>query len=504
MTDSISIYEKYNVDLSRLSRDYLKFPLIKGVSCRIKPEYPIKEDIEYIYLELNLSVKESAELFNITTSRFIAACQLYSIVKSSSLRAKMRARRNSNEYYCNLNTPKISTEELDSFLSLFYNNYIYKFDKCNNDIFVFKGSKSNVREFKELKSKYTFLDKIGEIMYLMNNKISSSDMLCYCGRRKKFIDFKHGYSMFCSKYCSDHDPFNTRIKNMKKTNLQKLGVEFPFQSKEILNKTQDTLFTKYGTRVIGENKLLYEKSKKTRLERYGVESYTSTKEFQIKKEITETKKYGARFTKTKEYTEKVINTNQLKYGVNYKHQQHIQHYEDINREFIIKHFIKNGYVLFDDMLKYYNICYYKCRDMLNEFNIIGSKKIDWHKTQNKIYEILYENNIISIQNDRRILGNRKELDIHVPFKNFAIEYDGLLYHSFGKSDYKMFNNYLDENCLDNFKNLYKHISKTNLCKNKNINLFHIFENEWLDECKCKVWKSIILNRCGRSTKNICS
>lgn len=91
MTDSISIYEKYNIDLNRLSRDYLKFPLRRQNHIRNHPlEIPTKEDLEYLYLELNLSQGIIYEIFhwnNITLSKNF---KYYNIVKPKELENKSR------------------------------------------------------------------------------------------------------------------------------------------------------------------------------------------------------------------------------------------------------------------------------------------------------------------------------------------------------------------------------------------------------------------------------
>ena len=65
-------------------------------------------------------------------------------------------------------------------------------------------------------------------------------------------------------------------------------------------------------------------------------------------------------------------------------------------------------------------------------------------------------------NNRKILDNSKEIDILIPDKKIAFEYDGLVWHSekFGKD-----RNY--------------HLNKTEECKNKGIKLYHIFEDEWV-------------------------
>ncbi len=66
-----------------------------------------------------------------------------------------------------------------------------------------------------------------------------------------------------------------------------------------------------------------------------------------------------------------------------------------------------------------------------------------------------------IENSREIIKPH-ELDIYIPSKNIAIEFDGLYWHS-------------EEHGKD--KNY--HLNKTELCKSKNIQLIHIFEDEWL-------------------------
>lgn len=70
--------------------------------------------------------------------------------------------------------------------------------------------------------------------------------------------------------------------------------------------------------------------------------------------------------------------------------------------------------------------------------------------------------------DRTIISPY-ELDIYIPDKRIAIEYDGLIWHSekFGK----------DKNY---------HLNKTELCEKQGIRLIHIFEDEWL--CKQNILK----------------
>lgn len=72
-------------------------------------------------------------------------------------------------------------------------------------------------------------------------------------------------------------------------------------------------------------------------------------------------------------------------------------------------------------------------------------------------------NLPIIQNDKKSL-NGVEIDIFVPSKNIGIEYNGLFYHSEKMG-----------------KHMTYHLDKTNLCEKNNIQLIHIFEDEWLNK-----------------------
>jgi len=69
-----------------------------------------------------------------------------------------------------------------------------------------------------------------------------------------------------------------------------------------------------------------------------------------------------------------------------------------------------------------------------------------------------------LENTRKILPSGKELDIYIPSKKLAIEYNGIYWHSelVGKKD-----------------RLY-HVNKTDECEKLGIHLIHIFEDEWID------------------------
>lgn len=86
-----------------------------------------------------------------------------------------------------------------------------------------------------------------------------------------------------------------------------------------------------------------------------------------------------------------------------------------------------------------------------------------------------------IFNDRKILEG-KEIDFYIPSLNYGIEYNGLFWHN------------------DKIVNKSYHWEKTKKCLDKQINLYHVFENEWI--LKKDIVKSIIKYKLGLSDRKI--
>jgi hypothetical protein len=86
-----------------------------------------------------------------------------------------------------------------------------------------------------------------------------------------------------------------------------------------------------------------------------------------------------------------------------------------------------------------------------------------------------------IRNSRSIISP-KELDIYLPEYNFAIEYNGLFWHS------------------EERVGKYLHQEKIDLCRRKGIQLFHIFSDEW--DNKKEIIKSMILHKINKSPNRI--
>lgn len=109
------------------------------------------------------------------------------------------------------------------------------------------------------------------------------------------------------------------------------------------------------------------------------------------------------------------------------------------------------------------------------------------KEQKEVYDFIksiYNGEVI--ENCRNIISP-KELDIYIPDKNFAVEYNGLYHHTYDENDF-----------TKNDKK--RHLKKTLECQKKGIQLFHIFSDEWIN--KKDIVKSMIKHRLGLTLNKI--
>lgn len=110
------------------------------------------------------------------------------------------------------------------------------------------------------------------------------------------------------------------------------------------------------------------------------------------------------------------------------------------------------------------------------------------KEENDLYEYvqsIYSGNII--QSNRSILSG-KELDIFIPDKNLAIEYNGLYSHQYRPN----------ENKESLVKGKSYHLQKTILCEKQGIQLLQFYSDEW--NLKKDIIKSVISSKLGLNKK----
>ena len=243
----------------------------------------------------------------------------------------------------------------------------------------------------------------------------------------------------------------------KKTNLEKLGVEYPFQSSLIQEKGKESCLEKYGVEYYNQTEESQIRRKETSLKKYGVENPSQNISIKIKKEKLEAKK------------------------LNYAKSQNLLTVDDLS-----KTFNRDESTIIDD-IRLLNLKIIKfnndTRFYIEESNLpilsdFFSKTDECGKSYSEKELVDFVKSIYSdeiVENTKRIIPP-KELDIYIPKMKLAIEYNGLYWH--------------DENHVD--RNY--HLTKTNMCNEKGIDLIHVFEDDWL--YKKEIVKSMIASRLG--------
>lgn len=291
--------------------------------------------------------------------------------------------------------------------------------------------------------------------------------------------------------------FNNREK-AKQTMLKKYNVENVSQSQEFKNKKSQTFLKNFGVDNIFKSKIFKESIKQKNLEKYGTEYFTQTEEFKLKLKQTKLERYGdenynntnkakqtslekygfINYSQTEECKKKILRTNLEKYGVKYFSQIHYKNINNLNEIFVRENFIKSGRFYSYDFMKYFGMSFSAMLNYKEKFNILEPNKKIKHKIQTLIYDSIKTSN--KIENTQKII-EPLEIDIFLSDIRLAIEYNGLMYHSFGISTHSVFNNTIEDNKI--------HLRKTELCESKGIQLFHIFEGENID-----AWFSWIHNK----------
>ncbi len=293
------------------------------------------------------------------------------------------------------------------------------------------------------------------------------------------------------------NPNYVNVEKRKLTNLKKYGVEYGFQNAGIKEKIKQSNLEKYGVENISQCENIKKKKIEKSLEKYGVQNPSLSPEIQEKIRDTNLKKYGVLHPMySPEFKDKLKQTNLEKYGVKSSLLspdikkldnpgtilKNLENYN--NKEYWTKTFLKDGFVVIEEIESHFGITTSVVYRKLKELNIQYLTKPKKLKTQMNIFNsIQCENKIL---NDRKVL-NGKEIDIFLPDYKLGIEYNGLMFHSQGVSKYSMLNT------PDYNKNY--HLEKLENCIDKGITLYTIFEGENLD-----LWLSMINNKLKLNTK----
>lgn len=249
-----------------------------------------------------------------------------------------------------------------------------------------------------------------------------------------------------AKYGVDCSLKNSAVREkIKQTNLVKYGYECSLSAPEVKERIKQTIHAKYGIEHISQATFVKDKKKAALQAHYGVDYPIQSESVKQKIEQTNLQKYGTKHAiQSKDVLEKRKQTNIAKYGVD-----HPAKTAEVKEK--IRNTLKEQYGV--DALQ-------QCAEFkemqLHEHSISCNTS---KKELLQFIKSVYSGKII--ENTRKVISP-KELDIYLPEKQLAFEFNGTYWHS---EHVGLSKNY--------------HQEKTKACHKAKIRLIHIFEHEWL-------------------------
>jgi len=344
-----------------------------------------------------------------------------------------------------------------------------------------------IKELKELSINQQLIDyimikydikdlNISQLLYEVLTDGTNST--CVCGRKKQFYRYSSGYHKTCGKKeCIDI----SRNKNYKKTIKNKYGVNHATQLKTTRDKQKQTMLKKYGVDHNSKGELRQNYTN-TMLKKYGVDSPLKNKEILEKRNNTVLSKFGTldfiQSNKTKE-------TNLQKYGFENaaKNEKIKEKIKESNTKTSIKIAAKKLQKHDIEIIKYYSdsqkyelLCK-KCGNSLSLPGCSVNTRLRQNESpclicnpyvpdksssnlEKEIIAFIKEiSNIPILTNYKQAIKNI-EFDIYFPTKKIAIEVNGVYWHS------------------EIFKEKKYHFTKSQLAINNEIKVYQIWEDDW--------------------------
>ena len=359
-----------------------------------------------------------------------------------------------------------------------------------------------------------------QILYLYFNP-SASTTCKICGAPVKFRTFKNGYPLYCSTQCANSDPEKKALT--EQTVQQRYGVNNVFQDSSVKETIKHTVKERYGVDYIAQSKEIREKQKATCIEKYGVPTPFQMDDFQEKSIQTCRKKYGTDYaTQSQEVKSKITASYIDKEG--FTNPSYDPDVIDKRRETNFKNFDGKWFTQTDEMVQSnHELFLNRHKNIIGETDstyIVSCEDNKCTLCESKTFEIdknvfvqrssqsavicpiklplmgnasLAETELLdyikSIYDGEIETGDRSiipplELDIVIPDKHIAIEFNGVFWHS-------------DFN--PRMRKTY-HRDKSLKCRDKGYQLLHIWEDDWYN--RKDIIKDYIKSKLGLCSKRI--
>lgn len=329
-------------------------------------------------------------------------------------------------------------------------------------------------------------------------------------RRKYGVDFasmtqktKDKTEQTClDRYCAKAPTLNLEVLDkVMATNTERLGVDWPQQNKRVKALTVSNNLKKFGGPAPACDDKILDKMIITYRQRYGADNPQKNKEVREKTETTNYKKYnGPAPLCDHDIVKKMQKTNFARYnGLSPMNDPAISErcVETRRKSYLknLKEKCSDITFLFEDQefVKANRHHEFQCNSCDHYFYTrLGDgrypecpkclKKTGRSKPERELFKLLSDNGVVFQQNTKSIIPPL-ELDFYIPNNNLAIEFNGLFWHHEGAG-----------------KDSNYHLNKTIECEKNGIELFHVFENDWINYKP--IVESRILNKLGLNRNKI--
>ena len=341
-----------------------------------------------------------------------------------------------------------------------------------SDKIEIKISRKTITHFRKI----GYEIKLNDIIYVNPNQLPKGSHIkirvkCeICGNEKEIMyqkyikNINNGGIYACSSKCAQF--------KVKKTSLENFGTDYYTQTDEYIEKIKQTSLEKYNVNHHTQSQIVKDKAIKTNLKIYGFDNPSKSDIIKEKIKNTFIERYGVEnISQLDSIKEKLsINSNDFKkYGINIL--KYSNNNYDIKCSICNKIYSIHKKTLRNRLIPNHIPCI-NCNPLKNNVSFDEKHLLNFIKEN-------YNNEIII--NDRQNI-KPFELDIYLPDLKLAFEFNGVYWHN-------------ELNKTDDY-----HFIKTELCEKQNIQLIHIYEDDWI--YKQDVIKSMILNKLGKSLNKI--
>lgn len=257
------------------------------------------------------------------------------------------------------------------------------------------------------------------------------------------------------------------IEKIKSTNRERFGVDWTFQSESVKRKIEDSNLDKYGTIKPSQSDIIKIRVKGTVREKYGCDNVFQNETIKDKIYSTNIEKYGSKTPiNSPELKAKSMSKNRIlmweKLKLNHKLNLTVtmlseqSEYINTHRSNKYKFRCNTCEDIFEDHIDGGHIprCL-KCKPYIKGFSLMEKEVHGYIRS-------ILRSDVEVKEKCRDIISG--ELDIVIPSKNIAVEFNGTYWHS----------------DVAGGKDRRYHLNKTEQCFKKGIKLIHIFEDEWVN------------------------